>query len=789
MKPNPSAALSCYWFKPRRAWAWLALGCLGALAGPVVAADANFIAVVKGQRFVQAGPDLVALTEPNNPDDDREMALEVFADGAAADSLVSGTVELPGGTTLPLAREDPSDSGLAYVYETDQLLDLDTARPNGTYTVNLTTKNDGVNRVDLNLMGDLYPPVPKVTNFTALQTINHAADTTVEWSPMGGEPMDFIQLSVYDTNGNWDEVYSSPGPGEPGALNGASVSSIIPGSRLQPGRTYEAEVLFVKVVDLKTSYSTAIAGYYKVVGFKINTAPLEGVALGAELEAVVPQPQTWDVPRASAVTFRFSRPMNPESYSVNWSINGVSSSNFTYDWLDGNRVLHCKYNTALPANTDINWSLDLTGFRDAAGFPLAGNPSGSFHTNSDTPASQPDVEGFFVFKMQGFEQTGAAPVSTGMFGCDVAVEPTAYNRVKEPATFTLGGNGFSGRLRPSDWDAEMYSENTFASKDDLDRFFTNGSVTFNLSTLADGNKTLELDLGSADAYPDAYPDAPTVTNLPTLQSINPAADTPITWNALTGWNPDIGVGSGVVELEIDNEQGDEVVWVDHKAISGGTQWTIPAGTLWPGRTYRVSLTFLKITDLDDSYGAFGGGAGFGSITEFTIKTSGTPAMPNVAIERMWNGMNLNLSGGEPNRNYVVETSSDLQRWLPQQDLWIDQGGASQYYDDDARYLGTRYYRLRDRLPDEQVQPNISIQGTVWTDGSHTTPVAGAVVGTTLDDHTVVTDAAGRFFLESDTKSSNGGAEYTITVTKGAQSKGFGPGMWGDRPREQHFEMQ
>jgi hypothetical protein len=139
---------------------------------------------------------------------------------------------------------------------------------------------------------------------------------------------------------------------------------------------------------------------------------------------------------------------------------------------------------------------------------------------------------------------------------------------------------------------------------------------------------------------------------------------------------------------------------------------------------------------------------------------------------------------------VVETSSDLQRWLPQTDLWIDNGGNNQYYDDDARYLATRCYRLRDRLPDEQwVQPNISIQGTLWTDGSHSSPVAGAVVGTSLDGRSTVTDASGRFFLETDTKSGNGTAEYTIIVTKGPQSRNFGPWSWGDRPREQHFEMQ
>jgi len=77
---------------------------------------------------------------------------------------------------------------------------------------------------------------------------------------------------------------------------------------------------------------------------------------------------------------------------------------------------------------------------------------------------------------------------------------------------------------------------------------------------------------------------------------------------------------------------------------------------------------------------------------------------------------------------------------------------------------------------------------VWTTGSHTTPVADAVVGTSLDGQTTVTDTQGRFFLVTDTPAQNGGAQYSITVSKGTQNRSFGPWNWGDQPRNQVFEM-
>ncbi len=646
--------------QPRRSFRWLIFGLLAAIAAPAMSADVDFIAVLKGQRFEQTGPTLVILREEDDSDDDEALALEAFAIGASSNSLVSGTLQIPGGTTVPLERWDTGDSEILHEYQTDTLLDLNTTRSNGTYTLDLITQNDGTQQIPLNLLGDAYPNVPVVTNFNALQTITHTNATVVHWATLtGGTTNDFIQFVVYD-NETDQTVYESDGPGAPGSLNGTSVQTTIPADLLDPGRTYEAEVLFVKVVDINfTSYPgvLAIAGYYKQTGLLIQTVALPGQELGAQFEYSIPQSWGGDVPRDSAISFRFSQPMTTNYTLVSWT--NVSSANFTYEWLDGNTVLLCRYNTALPADTEVGWSLDLSGFRDAANFPLTGSVEGSFHTSSDDPQSPPDVTWFSVLKMRGYQQTGITPVSSGMYGCEAEIEMAAYNRVKQ-GTLTIDTNGRSGFLMADENDPEMWIEATYASETDIERFFANGDFTFDLTTLADGAKTLTLSLGATNDYPAA----PTATNLEALQTIDP--DTPVTvqWTAPANWSATPGIGNCVVELEIDNSQGDEVLWVDNEEITSGSQYTIPANTLWPGRTYDVSIYFIKIKDVDDtSYLDAIGVAGFSSTTEFTLQTTGTVIMPTAAIEPDENdNMNLSITGGEPQRGYVGETSPDLTRW-------------------------------------------------------------------------------------------------------------------------------
>lgn len=779
---RPGSTL-CWPFNPALAHAWLAA--IPLLAAPAPAADVGMVVVLKGQRFNQQSRDFVALGEWNRNafQDEAEapLAFEAFVAGEAT----SATVQVPGGAVLALEREDPTDEELRREDEAATLLELDGARPDGSYTFSVATPNDGLQGFSIDLTGSDYPPVPQVTNWQALQSVAAGSPVPVEWSPMGGTGQDFILCTIEDA-GTGETVYQSGEPGSEGALDGTATQAVIPAGALLAGRDYDAELMFVRVVDADAGETTVVAGYSKMVEFNISVAAAPGMATGARFVAAVPANGAGDVPRDSAVAFRFSKPMDPTAHAVNWRIDGAASSAFTYQWIEGGTVLLCRPGAVLPANVQVEWLLDPGGFRDAAGFALSEPGEGSFRTGEDAECP-PDVNGIFVLKQREFSQAGTTPVPTGTWDSEVGLSLGAFNRVMS-ATVTVAANGRTASPGRDPWDPEMYLEGGYASKADLDRFFANGDYQFVLDTLADGsNKNVTLTLGPADAYPDA----PVVTNLAALQGIDPASPVTITWEPLPGYSEQLVAGGGRIELEIDSANGsNEIVWAEGGFSAGGTAFTIPAGTLWPGRTYQADLHFMRIVDLDfASYPDAFGAAAFESTTRFTIQTAGTPVLPTLALQPNGTGMDVLAAGGEPGTECVLETSPDMVRWLPQATLRIGEDGAP-YWDGDARSLGRRFYRVRDRLPGEDVRAHITIQGTVWSNGSRTTPVAGAVVGTDLDARTAVTDAAGRFFLETDTPTNDdsGGQAYTITVTTGSGTTGFGPRIWGDQPREQHFEL-
>lgn len=748
------------------------------MGGLGLAADVGFIGLFKGQRFVQQGAEMVALQEGGDGDGDGALGFEALVAGVGVDSVVAAEVRPPVGPVLAMVRDGVGDPGWIAELGYRRLADMDAALPDGTYGVAVTGRNDGLKLVSLDLSGGVYPPVPRISNYVSLQSADAGSPVAVQWEAMtGGTVNDYMRLSIADGEGS--EVYASAGPGGVGALNGTSVEWVVPAGVLQAGTDYRAELLWVKVADVDTSYALAVAGYTKQVAFRMRTAPRAGVALGAELERVVPAVGSGDVGRDAAVAFHFSHAMDPAARSVAWSGSGVDPAKFLYQWLDGNRVLWCKYNGVLPGGVEVRWDMNLGGFRDAAGFALTGSRNGSFWTRIEPPESPPDVQGYYVVKAREHVQVGGVAVATGMYGCELGIDLTAHNRVKEPAGVRFGGSGPSARLQHDAWDAEMVYDAVYASKADLDRFCPNGLVAFQFTAALDGAKSLELSTGE----PDVYPDAPVVVNLDGLQALDPGQPVTLQWAALPGWDPQPGLGAGIMELEVETDQGNGVLWVDNEEFASGDRFTLPAGVLAPGRTYHCTLHFTRLTGMNDRYGQWGGMAGFRSLTDFTIRTAGSPDLPELVVLHDADGSYLGILGGEGGRSYVLETSRDLGRWLPFAEWWQGEGQPIPGFDDpDARYLRARYYRVRDRVEGEWVQRRVTLQGTVWEDSTRSKWAAGAIVGTSLDGQTVATDAQGRFFLETDAMGTLGDTPYLIRISYGGSTRELGPTAWGDQPR-------
>ena len=750
------------------------------------AADVMFVVVLKGQSFIQTGVNEVALSQK---DEEKPLNFMVFAEGEASDSVLTASVTVPPtggsstGQSYPLLKDDPMSSNWGFEVKKKHLYDLNAKIPDGHFTIELNTQNDGQQHIGLDLTGGSYPNPPQVTNYAALQSVTHTAPTLVQWVPMtSGTVSDFIQLEVEDAE-TGSLVYESPSPGQPGALNGLSVNTSIPAGTFSPGHSYVASLMFAKFVDTDgTSYPGAqgIAGYQKDTRFSIQTSSLPGSALGAQMIESIPGNYVGQVARDSVVAFRFSKSMNPAFTSVAWT--GVPAAGFTYTWVDGNKTLLCKPAANFPADAQITWELDLTGFRDSAGFPLVGQKSGEFHTSDEAPASPPDADFIYLVKKRDYRQEGSTPHALESYEAGVNVDLTAFNRIKE-ASVTVGS--FSHTLRREDDSPEIGWRGAYAATGDVNRFFPNENYELHLSTWADGEKSMTLSFGTSDDYPAV----PTVTNWAALQSIDTTMPTTITWTSLAGWSDTPAVGNSMIELSITNEQGKTIYEVSNEDFTSAGQYTIPAGILWPGRSYRVGLQFSKIKAADtSSYAGVTGVAMFTSHTHFKIATAGDPALPKMSLVMLGGNINMHLTNGEPQWSYVLESSRDLLRWLPREQVEVGTNGMY-FYDVDSHFLNHRFYRVRDLEDDEQVQIRLAIQGIVWTDDTHSAVVAGAVVSTNLDGQTVVTDSQGKFFLETDTPAEGyDSTPFSISIQNGTVTKTYPPQVWGSQPRGLDLEM-
>jgi hypothetical protein len=741
----------------------------------LLAQDVKFIALLKGQHFEQTAPDLVRLVDMDDNDDNLRLSFTSFVQAMAPDVLDTGTLELPDHSSIDLTY-DEEDQALGDEYGCETLFDLDWGRPNGDYTFSFETLNDGLLSVTLSLTNNAYPSgPPMITNFTALQAITNTAEAiTLCWASLPGcTSNDYVKVVI---EGPYGMLWQTAEFGQPGALNGTNTCVTLPPYTLSTGDSYDVEVMVARAVDIKTFPAMAVAAYYNRTDFEMHVMP----RLPAEFDSSIPGMYGASVPVNSAISFRFTQPMNTGFMSVDWSGDGLVPSNFSYSWCDGNRVLMCSYAGDLPLNCDISWTLNLAGFKDALGNMLEGNAEGFFSTTADDDP----MNGCFLFKIRHYRQLTATPVSMEWFDVEASVEIPAYNLIKPPATLAVSNHLYT--LEEAEWDPELYLDASYTSQAQADAFFPNSSYTFTFPMLEGGTNTAILDLGSVEDYPAI----PTITNLGTLQSINVSNDTVIAWTSLAAFSSFPEEEYNIIEVEICNEEDGEEMYffeMDDPGITASSL-TIPANTLWPGRTYEVNVRFTRIKDLAEVEGQFRV-AGFTTSTELTIQTAGTPIMPAMNIVQTPGGIEISAQGGEPNRRYVMETSIDLQRWVSQFDFWADQMAVQNYQDPDAHYLPARFYRLRDWLStDGWVQPPISIQGTVWTDSSRTTPLVGAEVGTDLDGQVTVTDQNGRFFLETESVQDDNELFYTITISTESQSQHFGPHEWGHHPRDQVFDM-
>lgn len=148
----------------------------------------------------------------------------------------------------------------------------------GTYTFNgqngTATIPDGF-QATLNLPADAYPNAPHITNFTAAQAVNPAADFTFTWDAFaGGTTSDLITLFIFDGNNQVFHTNPVPLPSSDPLLNGTATSFTLPRNTLQANKTYQGQLWFTNFTTLDTTSfpgATGATGYYIATNFTIRT--------------------------------------------------------------------------------------------------------------------------------------------------------------------------------------------------------------------------------------------------------------------------------------------------------------------------------------------------------------------------------------------------------------------------------------------------------------------------------------------------------------------------------------
>jgi hypothetical protein len=634
------------------------------LASAARAADVSFYGVFKEQAFIQDNPVAPRLSEEEGP-----LFFTAFVNQTGTNTVTSGTVRLsPAGDPLAL-QSDGSELGIEAPF--DGKLEFDATYPAGDYLLDLVTLNDGSPSLTLTLSADAYPNPPRISNYTAAQSIDSAAVFTVQWDALqGGTINDFIKVEIEEL-GSGNFVFETGEPGALDALDGTDISVLIPADTFMPGRAYRVYLMFVKPTDLDTtSYpgATGIAGYICESDIVIRTAGIDSGDATAPSVSASPDGFNGEVPVNSAIAFLFSEPMDTTIVPTSIAWTGVDGADFTYTWNSRGDRLFAIHDVALPISTEISWTLNPAGFEafDDLNGNMLPTSTGSFTTAATSNFGSIDVSELHLVKGRGFNQDATSVSADGVYFLELGAELTGYNTVTL-VTLTLPGGGVV-TLEPEFYDQNLEFEAEYTFKADLDSFFPNGSYTITLHTVHDGIQTIFLTLSS-----DTYPNAPTLTNLTAAQTIDPAVNFPLPWNAFSGGTIDDFIFAEVERVSANNF--DEVFWSPDPGEPGALNGqslnvTIPAYTLAPGRDYETILGFVKFVDSDDTtYPGMQALAGFISETEMQMHAAGEIITPQIGALGLNGGqVQLRLTG-ERNVPCLLKCSTDLVNWFDLGTYW------------------------------------------------------------------------------------------------------------------------
>ncbi len=392
-----------------------------------------------------------------------------------------------------------------------------------------------------------------------------------------------------------------------------------------------------------------------------------------------PEDGATDVPVSTPIVFVFDQPMNPIPVvglpapfvgAIRWEGNGVAPANFSCTWSTDARTLTCEYQGDLPGETLVRWTLNpddgLLALESEEGVPLPEEIySGSFTTGEGgdpgcDPNPVPTGWGTYGINRHAVYVQNSAddpvPDEDTPFAFMASVVPASGDGGVIEGSVTRPDGG-SSELEVLPFGGSAYLFEQFNTEAALDAAFPVGNYTLRFEQEDLPERVVAMSL-------PAFPPIPVVANFTESQSVNPAADFTLRWNAFTGANPD----HDVIDLTITD--GADVVFsapdpcVPRELPVTATSIVIPAGTLGPGKTYRVDLVFgrqgyFSTNTFENMFGS----SAVSRLTSLTLRTTGGGEEP---LPARFTGYTLLPNGnpeltftGSPGRAYVVQRSASI----------------------------------------------------------------------------------------------------------------------------------
>ena len=213
------------------------------------------------------------------------------------------------------------------------------------------------------------------------------------------------------------------------------------------------------------------------------------------------------------------------------------------------------------------------------------------------PVSFPFFPSYGVAKGKLFQQTtNGAPASRAekpfvfsAFADGVAAGSAILRPPSGPSRILTGGNNSIGVDEP------------FASLGDLNATVPDGGFNFAFNTYSNGQRSASVTLSG-----DAYPNAPRIKNLDSLQQLAANSSVVLDWDPFAG-----ATTNDFIEIRIEDDQGNEVYSTPSIGKPGSLSGTATSTFLFtsfpPGRLYQGHILFGKIvgsnkTALPGSFG-------------------------------------------------------------------------------------------------------------------------------------------------------------------------------------------